>query len=197
MSVEDIEVAGVPTIPEEPRAKTSLVPGGQFLRYLCVGVFNTVFGYLTYAIAFTLLSAVVPARLLYLAAPAGAILSTPLNITVAFFGYKFFVFRTRGNYLKEWLKCFAVYGTGMLPGLFALSAITRLLQSLLHHHATQLIPILLTLESHLTGRALATLQHIGHASTMAGYMAGALTMGFTTVFGFIGHKKVTFATKPS
>jgi putative flippase GtrA len=196
MSVEDIEVAGVPTIPEPP-GKSSLVPGGQFLRYLSVGVFNTVFGYLTYAITFTLLSAVIAARVLYLAAPLAAIISTPLNITVAFFGYKFLVFRTRGNYLAEWLKCFAVYGTGMLPGLFALSAITRLLQSVLHNHAAQLIPILTALESHLSGRPLATLQHIGHASTMAGYLAGAVTMGFTTVFGFIGHKKVTFATKPS
>jgi len=197
MSVEDIEVAGVPTIPEEPQGKSGLAPAGQFLRYLCVGVFNTVFGYLTYAITFTLLSAVIPARFLYLAALSAAVITTPVNITVAFLGYKLVVFRTKGNYIKEWLKCFAVYGTGMLPGLFALSAITKLLQSILHNHAAQLIPILMALESHLSGKPLATLQHIGHTTTMAGYLAGAVTMGFTTVLGFIGHKKVTFAAKPS
>lgn len=167
------------------------------MRYLCVGVTNTVFGYLTYAIAFTLLGAFFSRGFLYLAAPLAAVVSTPINITFAYLGYKFFVFRTKGNYLREWLKCFAVYGTGMIPGLLALGAITRLLQGLFHNHAPQLLPVLTALESHLSGRPLAALQHIGHASAMAGYLAGAITMGFTTIFGFIGHKKVTFATKPS
>lgn len=85
----------------------------------------------------------------------------------------------------------------MIPGLLVLGALTRLLQAFLHAHAAQLLPILHALESHLSGRPLATLQHIGHASTMAGYIAGAITMGFTTIFGFIGHKKVTFASKTS
>jgi len=85
----------------------------------------------------------------------------------------------------------------MIPGLLALSALTRLLQSLLHNHNALLLPVLATVQSHLSGAPLATLQHIGHASTMAGYLAGAITMGFTTIFGFIGHKKVTFATKPA
>jgi putative flippase GtrA len=198
MSLDDVEIAGVPA-PPEPAAsgKASLVPGGQFLRYLCVGVFNTTFGYFTYAIAFTLLSAFVPAGFLYLAAPLAAIISTPLNITVAYLGYKFFVFRTKGNYVKEWIKCFAVYGTGMIPGLLVLSALTRLLQTVLHSHGEQLLPLLAALESHLSGRPLAALQHIGHASALAGYLAGAITMGFTTIFGFIGHKKVTFARKPA
>lgn len=85
----------------------------------------------------------------------------------------------------------------MIPGLLVLSALTRLLQTVLHNHATLFLPLLAALESHLSGRPLATLQHIGHASTLAGYLAGAITMGFTTVFGFIGHKKVTFARKPA
>lgn len=85
----------------------------------------------------------------------------------------------------------------MIPGLLVLSALTRLLQTVLHNHATLFLPLLGALASHLSGRPLATLQHIGHASTLAGYLAGAITMGFTTVFGFIGHKKVTFARKPA
>ena len=31
-------------------------------------------------------------------------MGTVPDITVAYFGYKFFVFRTHGNYLREWLK---------------------------------------------------------------------------------------------
>ena len=32
---------------------------------------------------------------------------------VAFLAYKWFVFRTHGNYFKEWLKVFAVYGVSL------------------------------------------------------------------------------------
>jgi putative flippase GtrA len=37
----------------------------------------------------------------------------PIAITVAFLAYKWFVFRTPGNYFKEWLKVFAVYGVSL------------------------------------------------------------------------------------
>ena len=32
------------------------------------------------------------------------VISTPIGITVAFLCYKHFVFRTKGNYLKEWIR---------------------------------------------------------------------------------------------
>ena len=175
----------------------NLFPGGQFLRYLCVGGFNTVFGYLTYAILFTFFSSLMAGNRAYLAAPLGSIISTPLNITVAYFGYKFFVFRTKGNYISEWFKCFAVYGTGMIPGLLALSALTRLMQSFIHSHAANLHPMLASFESHLTGHILVFVQQIATGPKMAGYLAGAITTAFTTIFSFVGHKKVTFAQKPS
>ena len=165
-------------IPQDPFIPTGRLqrlvnafPGGQFLRYLCVGVFNTLFGYATFALLLFLLNRAVPARYLYLTVVAASILSTPLNITVAYFGYKFFVFKTRGNYLIEWFKCFGVYGIGMLPGLFALSSLTGLIQHYIHATSS-------------SGKPL------------AGYIAGAITTAFSTIFSFIGHKKVTFATKP-
>src|ERR1017187_1259829 len=102
-------------IPQDPFIPTgrlqrivNLFPAGQFVRYLGVGAFNTVFGYLCFAIVLTLLNAALPARFLYLTVVLASVLSTPLNITVAYFGYKFLVFRTKGNFLREWLKCFAV-----------------------------------------------------------------------------------------
>jgi putative flippase GtrA len=191
-------------IPQDPfiptgrlRRLVNLFPRGQFVRYLCVGVFNTIFGFGTYAVLFTLFSPAVPSRYASLIAPLASIVSTPLNITVAYFGYKFFVFRTKGNYLPEWLKCFAVYGTGMIPGLLVLSALTRLLQSLIHSHAATLHTSLYAVETHLSGKPLAFVHHIAVGSAMAGYIAGALVTGFSTIFSFVGHKKVTFASKPA
>ena len=191
-------------IPQDPFIPTrrlqrlvNLFPAGQFVRYLCVGIFNTFFGYLCYALILTLLNAALPSRLLYLTVVMASILSMPLNITAAYLGYKFFVFRTKGNYLGEWLKCFAVYGVGMIPGLVALSALTRFLQSIIHYHAASLHVFLLTVESHLSGHPFALLQHIATGNAMAGYIAGAVMIGVSTIYSFIGHKKVTFRTRKS
>lgn len=186
-------------IPQEPfvpkrrlQRLVSMFPAGQFVRYLCVGVFNSIFGYSTYALALFLLNHLVPQRFLSLTVMAASITSTPINITVAYFGYKLFVFRTRGNYLLEWFKCFGVYGVGMLPGLLALSAITRLLQTLFHAHGPALHADVDRLAAHLSGAPLAALHKIASGKAAAGYIAGALVQGFTTVFSFVGHKKVTF-----
>ena len=195
---EHLPVAGIPedAIPQK-RGFASLFPGGQFVRYLCVGAFNTFFGYCTFVIALSLLNQVTPQRFLYLTVVLASVISTPLNITVAYFGYKFFVFRTKGNYLSEWLKCFAVYGTGMIPGLIALSALTRLLQTIIHRHAASLHVFLGSVESHLGGKPLALLQHVATGKAMAGYIAGAIIIGVSTIYSFIGHKNVTFKVKPA
>ncbi len=188
-------------IPQDPflpkRALQHLVnlfPGGQFLRYVLVGGFNTLFGYASYVAVLSFLGTVVPSRFLSLTAIAASLLSTPLNITVAYFGYKFFVFRTEGNYLLEWLKCFAVYGTGMLPGLVALGALTRLFQGQMHRHAAFLHAALRVLESHLSGAPLGVLERIAHGRSLPGSLAGALVIGVSTIYSFVGHKKVTFKT---
>jgi putative flippase GtrA len=172
-----------------------LFPAGQFVRYLCVGVFNTCFGYTTFAIVLTLLNLALPVRFLYLTVILASILTTPLNITIAYLTYKFFVFRTKGNYLREWLKCFAVYGTGMIPGLIVLSALTRFIQTLIHSHAIPLNALLNTTERHLNGRALTFLQHIATGKAMAGYIAGAIVIGISTIYSFIGHRTVTFRSR--
>jgi putative flippase GtrA len=192
-------IVPIPQDPFIPKGRlqrlVNLFPPGQFVRYLCIGVFNTFFGYISFAVTLTLLNALVPARLLYLTVILASILPTPLNITVAYLGYKFLVFRTKGNYLGEWLKCFAVYGTGMIPSLVALSALTRFLQSMIHGHAASLHVFLSTVERHLSGRPLAFLQHIATGKAIAGYIAGAVVIGVSTVYSFVGHKKVTFRVK--
>jgi putative flippase GtrA len=192
-------VVPIPLDPFIPKGQlqrlVNLFPAGQFVRYLGMGIFNTLFGYISFAVALTLLNAMLPARLLYLTVILASILPTPLNITVAYFGYKFLVFRTKGNYLGEWLKCFAVYGTGMIPGLVALSALTRFLQSMIHRHAASLHILLNTVERHLSGHSLAFLQRIATGKAIAGYIAGAIVIGVSTIYSFVGHKKVTFRVK--
>ncbi len=142
-------------------------PAGQLLRYLVVGVANTVIGYGLFVLTLTLLNRVTPAHWLYLTVVAASLISTPIAITAAYFNYKLFVFRTQGNHLREWLKAFGVYGVSMLPGLIALSALTRLLQALLHGHAP-------------------------FGKGTAGYLAGAITTGATTILSYLGHRHVTF-----
>ena len=168
------------------------VVGAQFVRYVLVGGFNTLFGFGTYVIILLLLNRIVAQRYLYLTVIFASILSTPLNISIAYLGYKFFVFRTKGNYLREWFKCFAVYGTGMLPGLFCLSALTRLLQTLIHRHSAGLHGAVSTLQQLLRGAPLAWVQHIASGKSIAGILAGAVVTAVSTVYSYVGHRKVTF-----
>jgi putative flippase GtrA len=192
-------VVPIPQAPSVPRRRlqrvVDLFPAGQFVRYLCVGVFNTLFGYAVYVVLLGSLNAVLPVRWLYLTVVLVSVLAAPLTITVAYLGYKFFVFRTRGNYLREWLKCCAVYGSSMLPGLVVLSALTRFLQSMIHSHGPRLHLYAGALERHLSGRPLALLHSVATGNAMAGYIAGAVVMGASSIYSFVGHKKITFRTK--
>ena len=194
-------VVPIPQDPFLPKRRlqrlVNAFPGGQFFRYLLVGGFNTLFGYTSFLIVVRLLSAIIPARYLTLTAIAGSLISTPLNITVAYFGYKFFVFKTKGNYLLEWLKCFAVYGTGMIPGLVALGALTRFIQSLVHSHNAALHALLTGTQTHLPGSLAQLLGNIAHGRTLAANIAGGIVIGISTIYSFVGHKKVTFKTTPA
>ena len=198
-SIDEIEPPVVP-LPQDPfiprkrlQRLVNVFPGGQFFRYLMVGGFNTLFGFCTSVFTFWLLRTI-PPKYLYLATPLASIISTPFNITVAYFGYKLFVFRTKGNHLIEWLKCFAVYGTGMIPGLVALGALTRFLQSQIHRHAELLHASLRGVESHLHGLPLRLLGRFAHGSSVAGVAALAIVIALSTIYSFVGHKKVTFKT---
>jgi putative flippase GtrA len=136
---------------------TSHIPPGQFGRYLVVGSWNTLFGYGTYAALTALLDPVVAHS--YILA---MLISSPLNITVAFLGYKWFVFRTKGNYLREWIRCIAVYLSGILLGAVVLPIIVFSLRR---------------------GAGL---------TRSAPYLAGALLTGFGVVYNFLGHKRFSF-----
>lgn len=95
--------------------------GWQVLRYLFVGAWNSLFGYGLFAL-FNHLLRHVP----YGYIPA-LIAANIIAISAAFLGYKWFVFRTAGNYLREWLRTMTVYGTGMLINAALLAPLVGLL----------------------------------------------------------------------
>ncbi len=136
---------------------TSHIPPGQFGRYLLVGMWNTLFGYSTFAVLTALLKPYVPQSYILAAA-----LSSLLNISVAFLGYKWFVFKTKGNYLREWVRCLAVYGSSMIVGIVALPIVVWVI-----HRTTAF-------------------------DRQAPYLAGALVTLFGVVYNFLGNKKFSF-----
>jgi putative flippase GtrA len=136
---------------------TRHIPPSQFGRYLLVGTWNTLFGYSTFALFTAVLNPVVPHSYIW-----ASLLSSLLNITVAYLGYKWFVFKTKGNYLREWIRCVAVYSGGIIVGLIAL-------------------PVLVLLIRRNT-----------RFFTEAPYIAGALLTVLVVVYSFLGHKKFSF-----
>ncbi len=137
---------------------TQHIPTGQVGRYLVVGLWNTAFGYGTFAFLTWVLSDRIPAS--YLVA---SLVSSIFNITVSFLGYKWFVFKTTGNYLKEWVRSLAVYG-----GSIAVSMV--------------LLPPMVFLLTVVTRRPSA-----------APYLAGAFLLIGQVLVGFLGHRNFTFA----
>ncbi len=139
------------------RRLTSHIPPGQFGRYLVVGLWNTLFGYGAYALLTATLAPIVPHSYI----PA-SIIAAPLNITAAYLGYKWFVFKTHGNYLREWMRCIVVYGSSMALGVVLLPPVVLLVR------------------------------RVSALDQAAPYVAGALLMGFNVIYSFLGHKKFSF-----
>ena len=74
----------------------------QSLRFLVVGAWNTGFGYLSFALLYYFFSPFVH----YMVIQAASVV---INVTNAFVCHKFIVFRTSGNYVREYLRFYAVY----------------------------------------------------------------------------------------
>ena len=139
----------------KPDTSKSLI---QFVRYLLVGGFNTLFSYGLFA----LLNWLFTGRLGKYSYMYASFLASIISITIAFLGYKWFVFRTQGNYLIEWIRCVGVYGGSMAIGVLGMPILVPFLQT-----------------------------HMRHAER-ASYLAGAIMMGVSVLFSFFGHKNVSF-----
>src|SRR5271167_675153 len=136
---------------KRPRALT-------FARYLAVGACNTIFGYGCFAL-FTLLLTPIFSYGYVLA----SLLANLFSITFAFFGYKWFVFKTKGNYLKEWIRYVGVYASSMILSAAALPFVVGIIR-----------------------------RQPGHERS-APYIAGAIVLLFSVVFSFFGHRHISFA----
>jgi putative flippase GtrA len=137
----------------------------MLIRYLMVGACNTLFGYGCFALFTALLTPLVAYG--YVLA---ILLANLVAITFAFFGYKWFVFNTSGNYLKEWIRCLGVYTGSILLSTAALPPMVSIVR-----------------------------RQTGNAHT-APYIAGAIVLVFSVIFSFFGHRRISFGgsqSKPS
>jgi putative flippase GtrA len=139
----------------------SHIPRGQVLRYILIGAWNTLFGFLAYA-GLTLVFARLTKFYPYVFA---SLLANLISITVSFLGYKWFVFKTRGNYLREWLRAVSVYAVSI--------TIT-----------TSSLPPLVGL-----------LRHTTPYPRLAPYIAGAIISACSVTMSFFGHKYFSFKPK--
>jgi len=87
--------------------KQLLIRHREKINYLAVGAWNTVFGYSLFVALYFLLGQNIHYLVLL-------IVSNILSITNAYVGYKLFVFKTKGNYLQEYLRFYVVYGTALV-----------------------------------------------------------------------------------
>jgi putative flippase GtrA len=130
----------------------------QFLRYILIGGWNTVFGYICFSVLNRWLSMIMPAYS-YIAASLAASL---ISITVAFLGYKWFVFRTKGSYLIEWVRALTVYSGIVIFNTVVLAPLVGLIR------------------------------HTTRYQSEAPYIAGAIVTVFTVTASFLGHRNFSF-----
>ncbi len=71
---------------------------------MLVGFFNTIFGYTAGMFFYFLFKDTLNTLEI-------SFLANIITISMSFFMYKLFVFKTRGNWLNEYFKCFFVYGS--------------------------------------------------------------------------------------
>ena len=85
----------------------------QKFRYLISGVWNTLFGYVLSLILYSTLHSRVHIIII-------SVMANVIAITVAFIVYKFFVFKTKGNYLKEYFRMYITYGLSAIIGTLSI-----------------------------------------------------------------------------
>jgi putative flippase GtrA len=134
----------------------------QFSRYVLVGGFNTLFGYTCFFLIYRWLSTFLPYAYVW-----ATLISSLINITVAFLGYKKFVFRTRGGYLREWLRTLTVYSGGILISTLAI------------------------------GPLVALVRHTTPYQSHAPYIAAAMLTVFNLGASFLGHRHFSFRNSQS
>jgi putative flippase GtrA len=129
----------------------------EIVRFVIVGGWNTVFGYGLFAASNYLLADRIPHA--YMVA---CVIANAIAITMAYVGHKFVTFRTRGNYLREYLRFYVVYGATTLLGLVLLPP------------AVALIGLVVQRKSYVP------------------YIAQAVLLPVNVATSFVGHKRFSF-----
>jgi putative flippase GtrA len=107
----------------------------QGLRYLVVGGTNTALSYGVFALCYHLLAP-------YVHYMAVLVCCTVINITVAYLNYKFLVFRTRGSYVREYLRFYGVYAVPIGLGFLLFPLGVEVLRA--NAYATQAVITVIT-----------------------------------------------------
>lgn len=91
----------------------------QIVKFLVIGSLNAAISYIIYAIAVLLLG-----EAHY---QLCVILQWTISSVISYFNQKFFVFCTKGNYLKEYLKCCSTWAVSYVLNVIVLEIFVRFL----------------------------------------------------------------------
>ena len=72
-------------------------------RYILAGCWNTIFGYFSALIIYNYFHNLLHILLI-------GVMVNILNISMSFFTYKYFVFKTKKNWVQEYFRSYAIYG---------------------------------------------------------------------------------------
>lgn len=102
------------------------------IRYLLVGGFNTVVGYCIFIFLIFLLKEKMHYNIILL-------IQYVISINISYINMKFFVFKTKGNYKKEYIKTFSTYISTYFLNAFLLN----LLSNIFNIYTSQMISLFL------------------------------------------------------
>ncbi|MFA6002215.1 MAG: GtrA family protein [Thermoleophilia bacterium] len=91
------------------------------IRFLLVGSWNTAVGFLLFIVLFELLHDVIHYSVILT-------IGYVIAISQAYICYKFLVFKTKGNYLREYLRFYLVYAVAFLLNLAMLPVFVEVLK---------------------------------------------------------------------
>jgi len=121
--------------------KQLIIKHREKLRFLVVAAWNTLFGYLLFLLLYFLFSSMIHYMIIL-------VLCSVINITQNYLSYKFLVFKTKGNYLKEYFRFYMVYGVSLSLNMILLPVCVELL----HIHpiiAQTLLTVLIVMISYV------------------------------------------------
>ena len=141
----------------------------ESVRFLVIGGCNTLFGVVNSFAMVRLMLWLRPDQPKTMGTVAIA-LSSVINIGFSFLTYKWFVFRTKGNYLKEYLRSLLIYLPNLAASTLAVAPLTAVLKRWTGHDrgsvfAAALIIVVAGIVFSLLGHKNVTFRQEGRAET--------------------------------